>query len=308
MKASIRATPASRQASIMPAASRASIASGFSHSTCLPAAAARRGPLGVEVVRQWDVHGLDVRIGEQVLVAAVAAGDPQLAGPPARHARPTREAIATTAQRAERCIAGMTLRVAIEAHPSTPHLTRSSSLIVDPRPRAIASQASSTSIRIAFSAPSASPARIASITAARKATEPSSARRRTGLAAASSATRTIAPAWASSELWAASTTAHGSRGRRGAGRAVRPPRRRSADAGPRSRRAARSVRRAAARRAAAAAIDARTSYSSRRSSARSMSANCHARRRRRGGARPRRGRTRVPVFGRTSTSPLPAAP
>ncbi len=42
MKASISATPASRQAAIMPAASRASIASGFSHSTCLPASAARR--------------------------------------------------------------------------------------------------------------------------------------------------------------------------------------------------------------------------------------------------------------------------
>ena len=42
MNASINATPASRQASTMPAASPAFIASGFSHSTCLPAAAASR--------------------------------------------------------------------------------------------------------------------------------------------------------------------------------------------------------------------------------------------------------------------------
>ena len=41
MNASIKATPASRQASIMRVASLASTASGFSHSTCLPAAAAR---------------------------------------------------------------------------------------------------------------------------------------------------------------------------------------------------------------------------------------------------------------------------
>ena len=40
MNASIRRTPASRQASTMPWASAAVIASGFSHRTCLPARAA----------------------------------------------------------------------------------------------------------------------------------------------------------------------------------------------------------------------------------------------------------------------------
>ena len=42
----------------------------------------------------------------------------------ARSAAPgSREAMATTSQRAERCIAGITLRVAIAAHPSTPQRT-----------------------------------------------------------------------------------------------------------------------------------------------------------------------------------------
>ena len=48
--------------------------------------------------------------------------DPQFGGArPRRRARG--DAIAMTSQRAERCIAGITLRVAIAAHPSTPQRT-----------------------------------------------------------------------------------------------------------------------------------------------------------------------------------------
>ena len=42
MNASISATPARSQAAIISSASATLMASGFSHSTCLPAAAARR--------------------------------------------------------------------------------------------------------------------------------------------------------------------------------------------------------------------------------------------------------------------------
>ena len=56
-------------------------------------------PLGVEVVRQRDVDGVDVRVGEQRLVRAVGARDPQGRGGVAGRGRPSRDAIATTSHR-----------------------------------------------------------------------------------------------------------------------------------------------------------------------------------------------------------------
>ena len=52
-------------------ASSALEASGFSQSTCLPASQRPDGPLGVQAVRQRIVDGVDLRIGEQRVVAIV---------------------------------------------------------------------------------------------------------------------------------------------------------------------------------------------------------------------------------------------
>ena len=54
MNASISSTPASRHASIMPTTSATSSPSGFSHSTCLPAAAAR----SVHSAWRWLGNGM----------------------------------------------------------------------------------------------------------------------------------------------------------------------------------------------------------------------------------------------------------
>ena len=191
------------------------------------------------------------------------------------------------------------------AHPSTPHLTRSPVTTEPLWPDlAIVSHPRSTRIRIAFSAASASRVRIASITARRRATDSSSGAGAARLAAASSATLTMAPMWARSELWAASVTASWKSSsafcRASGSAAAASIRRWSASISA----SCSSVRRVAASRAAAAAIDERISYSSRRSSARSMSANCHATMSASRRCHARRGRTRVPVFGRTSTNPF----
>ena len=89
-------------------------------------------PLGVEVVGQRDVHRLDVGVGEQLVVRAVGARDARARRPRRRPARDPASAMATTSQRADRCIAGITLRVAIDAHPSTPQRTGTNALTTPP--------------------------------------------------------------------------------------------------------------------------------------------------------------------------------
>ena len=107
MNASISSTPASAQASTIVCASPAVSASGFSHSTCLPARAAAIVHARVEVVRQRDVDGVDVGVREQRLVRPVRPRDPQpgrhLACPPG-----SRDAIPRTSLRGDRRRPGMT--------------------------------------------------------------------------------------------------------------------------------------------------------------------------------------------------------
>ena len=76
----------------------------------------RRGdrPLGVEVVRERDVDGVDLRVGEERLVGAVDARDPVPLGDRGARAR-SRDPIATTSQRAARRMPGMAFSVAIPA-------------------------------------------------------------------------------------------------------------------------------------------------------------------------------------------------
>ena len=83
----------------------------------------RDRPLGVEVVRQRDVDGVDVRVGQQRLVRAVRARDPELAGDPAGAARLAgrdAEHLAASASGAGR---GSPSRVAMFAVDSTPQRT-----------------------------------------------------------------------------------------------------------------------------------------------------------------------------------------
>jgi hypothetical protein len=54
--------------------------SGFSQSTCLPASAAFVGQRNMQLVGQRIVDGVDVGIGEQLLVGAVGRGNPELGG------------------------------------------------------------------------------------------------------------------------------------------------------------------------------------------------------------------------------------
>ena len=142
MNASISATPACSHAAIIASASATLMASGFSHSTCLPAAAAASRPLGVEVVGQRDVHRFDIGVGEQLVVRAVGPWDPQLGRRHLGTERESREAMATTSQRDDRSIAGMTLRVAMDAHPSTPQRTGSNAAHVASRSVAYAPRTS----------------------------------------------------------------------------------------------------------------------------------------------------------------------
>ena len=72
-------------------------------------------PLGVEVVRQRDVDGVDVRVGEERLVRAVGPRDAELVGDRGGRVSPSREAIATTSQRAALRMPGMTFFGAMSA-------------------------------------------------------------------------------------------------------------------------------------------------------------------------------------------------
>ena len=58
------------QASAMRCASSALSASGFSHRTAFPAAARLFGPLGMKAVGKGDVDGIDMAIGEQLVIGA----------------------------------------------------------------------------------------------------------------------------------------------------------------------------------------------------------------------------------------------
>jgi hypothetical protein len=73
----------------------------------------------VKVVGQRIVDGLDLRIGEELLVRPVGLRDAERTRGVARD----REAIATTVVSAPCCIAGMTFLTAIPATPSTPQRT-----------------------------------------------------------------------------------------------------------------------------------------------------------------------------------------
>ena len=89
MNASISRTPGlARRRRPCACASAAVIASGFSHSTCLPARAAAIVHSRVEVVGQRDVDGVDVGVGEERLVRPVRARDPQPVPRPRSPARP----------------------------------------------------------------------------------------------------------------------------------------------------------------------------------------------------------------------------
>ena len=76
-----RSGRASAAASIAPA-SAASIAIRPSTRTCLPAPEGRDRDGGVEVRPRGDHHGVDVRIGDELLPAGVRAGDRELRGRP----------------------------------------------------------------------------------------------------------------------------------------------------------------------------------------------------------------------------------
>ena len=86
MNASISRTPAPAQASTIRWASSAVSASGFSHRTCLPARP-RRSSTRVEVVRERDVDGVDVRVGQERLVRAVGPRDASSRGDACRRRR-----------------------------------------------------------------------------------------------------------------------------------------------------------------------------------------------------------------------------
>ena len=121
MNASMSTTPQARsrtRRSCLPP--RPPVAIGFSHRTCLPASAACASTRR-EVVRQRDVHHVDVGVGQQLVVRAVGAPDPELGSGSLGTLSRARDTMATTSQRSPRCIAGITLRVAMSAHPSTPH-------------------------------------------------------------------------------------------------------------------------------------------------------------------------------------------
>ena len=118
----------------------------------------------------------------------------------------SREPIATTSQRCDRCIAGITLLTAIAAHPSTPHRTRSLIAFL-PSSRV---QSSSTSVahrrlrRLGVTGADRPGRRCARNAAARRALSPSPF---DGASAASSATLIRALTCDSRLFWAASTTA-----------------------------------------------------------------------------------------------------
>ena len=91
MNASISSTPA-RGAARRPS-SRASAARHRQRLLAQHVLAGGRGPqrpLGVEVVGQRDVHGLDVGVGEQLVVRAVGPRDPELGGAAAARSRSPR--------------------------------------------------------------------------------------------------------------------------------------------------------------------------------------------------------------------------
>src|SRR5207249_10369673 len=79
MNASCSNTPAFRQASTMVCACTALTASGFSHSTCLPACAARMVHSGCRLLGR-GLYGIDVPIGQQPLIRAVGPRDLELGG------------------------------------------------------------------------------------------------------------------------------------------------------------------------------------------------------------------------------------
>ncbi len=122
MNASISSTPASRQASTMPCASSAVIASGFSHSTCFPARAA------AIVHRACRWLGSGMYTASTSGSASSASYDPWARGIPSRRAAlsarsASREAIARTSQPAAFWMPGMTFSTAMFAVDSTPQRT-----------------------------------------------------------------------------------------------------------------------------------------------------------------------------------------
>ena len=94
MNASASTRPARSAASNAACASSGRRVSGFSHSTCLPASSARIDHGTCSEFGQRDVDRVDVRVGEQRLVAAVRAAEPVLGrvrlGPRPRRGSPPR--------------------------------------------------------------------------------------------------------------------------------------------------------------------------------------------------------------------------
>ena len=80
------------------------------------------GPGHVQVVGQRHVDGVDVRIGEQVLVAAIGAGNAEFSGTASALAL-SREAMARRLTVGACCIPGIVHSTAMAAAPSTPQFT-----------------------------------------------------------------------------------------------------------------------------------------------------------------------------------------
>ena len=80
MNASIRRTPAVRHPSTILAAWAADERQWLLAQDVFAGGGCPQRPLGVQMVRQRDVHGLDIRVGEEVVVRAVVAGNSQPLG------------------------------------------------------------------------------------------------------------------------------------------------------------------------------------------------------------------------------------
>jgi hypothetical protein len=96
MNPSTTTRPAASAAATQRAASVRLVANGFSHSTCLPASRARRGPGGMHGHRQGHIDGVDQVGGQQRLVAAEVGLQAQLGREPLARAA---SQLATTTNR-----------------------------------------------------------------------------------------------------------------------------------------------------------------------------------------------------------------
>ena len=131
MNASMRRTPARSAASIMRSASRGRQCQRLFAQDVLAGLGGGDRPCRVEVVRQRDVHGVDVRVGEERLVASRGRSGSE-APPQTRSARArSRDAMATTSQCSAALDARDDLGRAMAAVDRTPQRSRRSGAIAN---------------------------------------------------------------------------------------------------------------------------------------------------------------------------------